>query len=393
MTVSEPPTALHRLTDGLPEFAASVFGRRPMHFPRVDAGGFQDLLSLSDVDHLVTSTGLRTPAFRLVRHGTTLPRSTVTKRARIGSKPVDDLVDVASVRAEFAAGASIVLQGLHRSWGPVGAFCRSLEAELTHPVQANAYLTPPVAQGLDLHEDRHDVFALQTHGVKRWVVHPGNDEEPWDLQLRPGDVLYLPAGTRHAAQTTDQPSLHLTLGVRTVTWGKVLREVVDRMLAAADQAELGEPLPVRWAEDPTSLAREVEERFTSLLQGSGDDGVSATALAALADRFWQGSPPDLSGSIVDVLELPALDDTTRLRVRAGAVCRLREHDGRLEVTLADRRLRTPLQLAPALHRILELHRFLPKELDGVLDEPSRLVLARRLVREGLLTIDRDPTHG
>jgi bifunctional lysine-specific demethylase and histidyl-hydroxylase NO66 len=71
-------------------------------------------------------------------------------------------------------------------------------------VQANAYLTPPVAQGLNLHGDPHDVFAVQTHGVKRWVVEPP-DEPRWELELRPGDVLYLPAGTRHAAQTIDRP--------------------------------------------------------------------------------------------------------------------------------------------------------------------------------------------
>jgi hypothetical protein len=32
--------------------------------------------------------------------------------------------------------------------------------------------------------------------------------------------------------------------------------------------------------------------------------------------------------------------------------------------------------------------FAPKELDDLIDEPSRLVLCRRLVREGLLTMDR-----
>ena len=391
--VNQDRNALRRLTGAVPEFGTDVFGRRPLYLPAVDADGFADLLSLADVDHIVTSTGLRAPAFRLVREGATLPAGRVTRQVRIGSKPVHDLVDVAAVQREFADGATIVLQGLHRSWPAVATFCRSLEAQLTHPVQANAYLTPPVAQGLDLHADPHDVFALQTHGVKRWVVH-AREEEPWDLQLRPGDVLYLPAGTRHAAQTTDEPSLHLTLGVRTLTWKDAVRRALESMLAEVDgEAELAEPLPAAWADDPTALADALRDRLEGLVRSTDHGSTVGTALSALAEGFWQGSPPDLSGSLLDTLEIAAIEDATRLRVRADAICRLRERDDRLEVMLRDRLLRTPSDLAPAFRRVLELHTFAPKELDGLLDEPSRLVLTRRLVREGLLTVDRDPPHG
>ena len=39
-------------------------------------------------------------------------------------------------------------------------------ADLGHPVQANAYITPPSNRGFDPHYDVHDVFILQTAGVK-----------------------------------------------------------------------------------------------------------------------------------------------------------------------------------------------------------------------------------
>ena len=381
-------SALARLVGDEDAFVADDLGRRPRFLRDVDPDGFVDLLSLDDVDRVVAGSGLRAPAFRLVRAGASLPIGSVTRTARIGSRPVHDLVDVAAVHREFAAGATIVLQGLHRSWAPVAAFCRSLEGTLTHRVQANAYLTPPVAQGLNLHGDPHDVFALQTHGVKRWVVEPP-DEPRWELELQPGDVLYLPAGTRHAAQTIDRPSLHLTIGVRSTTW----REVVERAVAAAVGATAGldQPLPGRWAETPEELAAELHRHLAAVAEALTDERLVEEVPAAVADRFWSTRLPDLTGGIRDLLELDGLDDGTPLRVRPAVTCRVRVEGDRATVLLGDRRLTVPSGVAAIVERIVALGAFAPKELDELIDEPSRLVLCRRLVREGLLTIDRPAT--
>jgi bifunctional lysine-specific demethylase and histidyl-hydroxylase NO66 len=382
--------ALARLVGDEQRFVADDLGRRPRYLQGADPDGFTDLLSLDDVDRVVAGSGLRAPAFRLVRAGATLPTARVTRTARIGSRPVHDLVDVAAVQREFAAGATIVLQGLHRSWPPVAAFCRSLEATLTHRVQANAYLTPPVAQGLNLHGDPHDVFALQTHGVKRWVVEPPG-EPRWELELRPGDVLYLPAGTRHAAQTIDRPSLHLTIGVRATTW----RELVDRAVTSAlgSTPGLDTALPGGWAERPEALASELRRHLGAVAEALTDEAVADVVPEGVADRFWSTRLPDLTGGLRDVLELDDLDDLTRLRVRPAATCRLHVDGDRTTIVLGDRRLTAPAAVAPVVERILVLGTFAPKELDELVDEPSRLVLCRRLVREGLLTIDRDATAG
>jgi bifunctional lysine-specific demethylase and histidyl-hydroxylase NO66 len=387
--VSSGSSALQRLVGDVPSFLTDRFGARPVHVERADAGGFADLLSLDDVDRIVAGSGLRAPAFRLVRDGATLPRSQVTKRARIGSRPVTDLVDVQAVHEAVAGGATLVLQGLHRSWAPVTQLCRDLELTLTHPAQANAYLTPPVAQGLDLHADPHDVFAVQTHGTKRWVVHPPGTDEPWDLVLRPGDVLYLPAGTRHAAQTTEQPSLHLTVGVRTVRWRDLVRRAVDGLL---DDPTFAASLPAGWADAPATLSSTLEARLADL-QGALASLPAERLCAAEAASFHAGRTPDLTGGLRDRLELDSLDDATPLRRRPGTGCHLETGGDHLEVHLGDRRLRMPATLAPSMERIVELDRFRPGDLDDLLDGPSRLVLCRRLVREGLVTFDRDRPEG
>jgi hypothetical protein len=56
------------------------------------------------------------------------------------------------------------------------------------------------------------------------------------------------------------------------------------------------------------------------------------------------------------------------------------------VLLGDRELTMPARLAAPLEEIRSAGTFRPADLAGHLDEQSRLVVCRRLVREGLLEV-------
>jgi bifunctional lysine-specific demethylase and histidyl-hydroxylase NO66 len=374
--------------------------------PRRGAGpeGFDDLLSLDGVDRFL-STSPRTPAFRLVKDGQPLPPAAYTKSGRIGSQPLADLADAGKVYDHFHAGATIVLQGLHRWWPPLTAFCRDLELFLTHPVQVNAYLTPPASRGLGVHHDTHDVFVLQVHGRKLWQVWdaavpfplphqrklPPGAEAPAgpplvDAELAPGDCLYVPRGFRHAARTAQTASLHLTVGISTRNWNEILREVVE---LATEEAWFREGLPLGFADDPAALASSLAERVAELRRFL--DKVDLDRVAGrTARRFWAGRAPLLAGQLQQLLALDQLDDATVVRRRSGVVCRLEVSGDRLTVLLGDRELAMPARLEPAMRRLLAAGSFAVADLAGLLDAPSRLVLVRRLVREGLLEVTREP---
>ena len=157
------------------------------------------------------------------------------------------MADVPRVLEEFERGATIVLQGLHHNWLPLARYCRRLEAFFGHPVQANAYYTPAGSQGLPVHHDTHEVISLQVAGSKRWLVYEpvlelplknqryrsalGEPGEPvLDVTLRAGDTLYLPRGWLHQALTSDEDSLHITVGINVRRW-------IDEARAELDEAE------------------------------------------------------------------------------------------------------------------------------------------------------------
>src|SRR3712207_6562334 len=167
------------------------------------------------------------------------PRSTLFPYTTLFRSEVADQVSSDAVLRLFADGSTVVLQGLHRLWPPLIEFADQLAADLGHPTQVNAYITPPSSRGFSPHYDVHDVFVLQVAGEKHWRIHepvlpdplrtqPWNEhaaavaaaaegEPVIDAVLRPGDVLYLPRGYLHAATALGEISAHLTVGVHAVT--------------------------------------------------------------------------------------------------------------------------------------------------------------------------------
>lgn len=375
---------LARCTGDAGAFLRDTWGRRAALHRGETLGGFADLLTFEEVDRLLTTTSLRTPAFRLVQAGEAIPEAAYTRSGTTGSRPVSGMVDAARVTERFRRGATIVLQGLHRYHEPVARFCRELELSLGHPCQANAYITPPGAQGLALHGDPHDVLVLQAFGRKRWEVHAAPAETarvPLDVTIAPGDCLYLPAGTPHAASTQEELSGHVTIGIHVARWRDMLDRVWSRL---ADGAGLDAPVPAGWHEDAEATSAALGSRLTALAAAFG----RADAGAELDDeirRFLSTRPPALRGLLAQEPALDAIHDATPLRRRPSSVCVLRGRGERLEVLLGDRRLEMPSWLEPAMRIVRDRERLTAADLAPAIDdEPSRLILVRRLIREGLL---------
>ena len=387
---------LRRLVGDAAAFSSSALGVQP-HRHRDD--GFDDLFSLADADEAIAGRGLRRPAVRLVRDGDVLPSSRWTRRARTGSVWIDDLVDPAKTLSLFADGATIVFQSLQRWWPPIAAFCRDLEGSLGHPVQANAYLTPAGAAGLDPHHDTHDVFVLQVHGSKAWVVrepvlsnplpHQHSDHaeaaaQPvlFEAELVAGDCLYLPRGFVHSARTQQQASLHLTLGVLATTAHDVARELVDTAVASVESLRRAVPA-LGSAEVTTEEVKSVIADLIGWLEAADADAVVASLRTARPARVVP-----LHGQLQELASLDTIADSTVVQLRTPRVHEIRTEADAVVIEMPGRRITMPAPLAPALELLLDGNAHAVADLSGLLDERSRLVLARRLVREGLLVTQR-----
>jgi Cupin superfamily protein len=305
--------------------------------------------------------------------------------------PFSRSADVERVLSEFEQGATIVIQGLHLNRAETAAFCRELEGAVGHSVQANAYYTPRGSQGLAVHHDTHDVFVLQISGEKRWLVYEpvldlplkeqryraelGAPGEPMiDTVLAPGDTLYLPRGWLHEARTSTVDSLHLTVGINVYTWLDAFNDSlgdVEDELAFRRSVDAGEPAPAE-------LLELLGARLTA-------EAVGRRKSARLERR----RRPVLDGQLTQLRALGELTLSTVVERRPTVLAAVEEDGEGLALVFHGKRLLLPARLREEAGFLAENDEpFAAADLPGRLDEPGRLVLVRRLVREGFLRIRR-----
>jgi ribosomal protein L16 Arg81 hydroxylase len=368
-------------------FLAEHWERRPLVVARDDRERFRHILATADIEKLVCETRIRAPGFRLVKEGAQLPLAGYTEDIewRPGSFSGTPLVE--RVAEELARGATLVLQALHLHWPAAALYCRALEASLGCPVQANAYLTPAISRGFAVHHDTHDVFVLQVSGRKRWRVYEpvlelplkhqrwsprlGDPGPPVDeFTLEAGQTLYLPRGWPHEATTSDDESLHLTVGLHPTTRMDALRMALD---SCADDPEFRRSLPA----DGT-LPEDLLERLAARLE---PDEVARRARR----RFVAGRRPILHDQLSQVRDLESLTATALVERRPTVIAELEEEGDAIVLVFEGKEIRFPSKAAPAVRAIgRTVDPFRAADLPGPLDVAGRLVLVRRLVREGFL---------
>jgi hypothetical protein len=394
--------ALARCVADPDTFASEHWGRAPLLTRGDDPEAFRDLLDLDGVDELLSRRGLRTPFLRLAKAGQVLDSSSFTGPGGVGAE-IGDQVRDDKVAALFGDGATVVLQALHRTWPPVIALATGLAAELGHPVQANAYVTPPSSRGFSAHYDVHDVFVMQLAGRKHWTIHapvltdPLRDQ-PWnaraasvaaaardtepaiDTILEPGDVLYLPRGWLHAATALGEVSAHLTVGVHVVT-RYALVEALTALVA--DDPELRATLPLGLdVADPDALAPHLDAVRTALSAALAR--VPAEAVARrVRRRVWTGGRPEPVGVVAGTAFAQGLAAGDVVRRRVGLPHRLRPGADEVVLELPDRNVTFPGFTAAALRALLGDHPVVVGSLPGM-EEADQVVLVRRLLREGVL---------
>ncbi|WP_319463990.1 cupin domain-containing protein [Micromonospora sp. RTP1Z1] len=389
------------------KFAAAHWGSAPLLSRAAELPnprGFTDLLSPADADELLSRRGLRTPFLRVAKDGQLVPAARYTGGGGAGAEIGDQVLDE-KVLELYAAGATLVLQGLHRIWPALVDFALDLGTALRQPLQVNAYLTPAGSQGFATHYDTHDVFVLQVDGHKHWRIHPPVlpdplEKQPWggradevsataegtaalDVVLEPGDALYLPRGWLHSAQAQESGSLHLTVGIRALTRYAMVEEL---LALAAEDARLRAGLPFGTdVADPDAIEPELTETVEALRDWLLRADPAAIA-ARLRNRVWLAARPAPIRPLAQAAALAALDADSRVTPRAGLHWQLTPTgDGKVALRLFDRTITLPGTCEPALRAVLTGEVTRVGDLPALDDDADRVVLARRLLKESVLT--------
>jgi lysine-specific demethylase/histidyl-hydroxylase NO66 len=276
---------------------------------------FDEFFSVRDLDRLLDEGALPLSSVRLFRDGLPLRGDLVARRRERGNGVAGPIADAAQVAAQVAAGATLVVEELQTYLPGVAAFARQLSAETGAGTYCAAFVTPPGVRGVAAHFDVVSVFIRQVLGTKRWLIREpeqrwpiresaltGRATEPvLDVELHAGQCLYIPRGYVHAGETAHEGSVHLSIGLKPVTWAATLHRLIDA--AASADERLRESLPYAFpSADHEELTRMLRERV-ELLGASAVGASGSAALAALRPRRGPVPPPP-GGRLTEVLTRP-----------------------------------------------------------------------------------------
>lgn len=230
----------------LEDFLNNNWTNKAVVIPREGKKDFAHLFSWEKLNYLLNFHELKYPDIRLA----------------VAGKVLDASENVNLIK-QCQSGSTLIINQVHKLIPEIAEFAAEIKADLGYPNQVNAYCSWPEKQGFSSHYDTHEVFILQTDGIKQWYVFADTIKYPLIDQkssafsppetppyltctLHPGDVLYIPRGHWHYAVASDEPSLHLTLGIHGKTGIDILEWLVGEL---RQQEEWRQSLPLRIKSD------------------------------------------------------------------------------------------------------------------------------------------------
>ncbi|CAN8063808.1 unnamed protein product [Agarophyton chilense] len=363
----------------LQHFFSTYFEKKPLLLRNARCK-FDSLTSLDEVKHLVTSGklqyGKHVDVTSYDAHG---GRQTLNGQGVCGEKAWKQLEQ---------NGCSIRMLRPQEHVEAIYRVCAHLEAFVECMVGANVYVTPAQSQGFAPHFDDIDAFVCQVEGRKRWRVYKrredGLDELPRkssidfeqqevekggrcvDTVLEQGDMLYMPRGYVHQAESCELRSVHVTLSMfQQWTWADLLLQSFRTAIEqhAVRDVRLRRSLPLRFtsymgvchsAAGATASKRKkrrmFEQSFRRVLDAVGEHYALDTAADEMACKFMAARlpPPCVAEAGVDadedeeaaVAAAETVSDESAVRAVGGGVGRVcMRPDGVASVTSCARNSR------------------------------------------------------
>jgi 50S ribosomal protein L16 3-hydroxylase len=129
------------------------------------------------------------------------------------------ITELSVVRALVDEGHTVFIRHAERHHPGLAELATAFETTFLGPVNIHVFVTPAGAPGFSWHYDAEDVFIIQTQGAKEYSLRK-NTVNPWPVeetlpadmqyerevmplmrvQLRAGDLLYIPCGYWHKAE-------------------------------------------------------------------------------------------------------------------------------------------------------------------------------------------------
>lgn len=383
---------LHPLS--IDQFESKYWEKNLLVIQRNNPSFYNSLFQIDNVDQVLDVSRPKGNSLRVVKNQ--VPMLPTKYENQDGSLNLNQLY------AAYADGYTIVINDVDRFWQPLRTLCRNITSVLSHYAKGNVYLTPKNEKALLPHYDTHDVYVLQIHGKKNWILYDTPMETPLlnshqpifkreqlsnprEITLNAGDLMYMPRGLPHEAYTTDESSVHITIGIYPAQWVDLITKSVESL--AYQFPEMRKALPVGflnaeiWSDDFTAT---FNANFQEILKTVFNSVNVTESTNILREELRTKQIPNGDGHFHQIDNIDALTLDTKLEKRPGLNCTVQVAGIFCRIIFPGNVIKGPARIAQTLQFVSDAKQhFMLKDLPG-LSDTNKIKLAARLIRGGLL---------
>tara|TARA_B110000259_G_C13976339_1_gene386881 strand:- start:165 stop:1382 length:1218 start_codon:yes stop_codon:yes gene_type:complete len=392
--ISDFNDLIHPIT--LNDFKEKHWDKKVLLIRRKDTTYYESLLTIAKVDEVLDLHRPKGASLRVVKNQEPLSSSKYENK--------DGSLNLNQLYASYGDGYTIVINEIDRFWKPIKNLCQNIKHLLNHKTKGNMYLTPKNQKALLPHYDTHDVFVLQVAGKKHWKIYDDEYKTPLvnsfqpifnreqlkglkEITLNAGDMIYIPRGVPHEAYTTDDSSLHLTIGVYPTQWLDVISKSLQNF--AQTDSSLRDSLPIGYLsnkEDLKSISTMIEKISENLFKEISNEQNLMGALQLLSEEFRTENPPKGDGHFNSLDEMEEMDLKTNLVKRVNMNCKVQQIGSAVRIIYQGGVVRGPIGIRKSLEFIADNNTVFQVNQIPVLNDENKIKLTKRLIRGGLLCV-------
>lgn len=376
-------------------FLSTYWETQPLLLARQNPAYYSALFSSAELEEVLQYVRPKPPDLRVVLEQVELPSARYVN--------TDGSLNINQLYKAYGEGYTLVVNSLQRFVPKLALLCRQLQELMNFAVEFNVYLTPANSHGLHPHYDTHDVFVLQIEGKKSWSLYGSAQQCPLlgtfqpvipvevlpplerVVELTAGDLLYLPRGHIHDAATTDEHSMHITIGVYPTQWADLVSTALTNL--SLQDVRFRKALPVGYLNNH-SARHEVSQRLQELVKVFAESFSADLVYEVLTDQLIRKSTP-LADNHFASLNAAAkkINLKTQLAKRADMRCRVTDADNVARLHFPGNTMKASSDYKDAFLFVAHSDgAFEVSALPDSLDPGRKIVLAQRLIRGGLLQI-------
>ncbi|MGS2720484.1 JmjC domain-containing protein [Paraglaciecola aestuariivivens] len=301
------------------------------------------------------------------------------------------------IKAYHASGYTVRIPDVEKMAPPLSQFTRALEQIFNTKVGVVIFWSDNDSSA-PVHYDELDVIAIQLKGQKRWLIsdEPSHQPNAWKgwgeappnlgrhqvYDVGPGDLLYLPRGTAHTAQSLSE-SIHLSIGFVPVTVRETLIALIDNLADINQPLRSNAGLRADNITSQDSLSCIVEQ-----LQSSVQNLASQSQSAAFVQQSLNKRKARL---VFDLAKLQHSQTNNKVLITSTikhhplAISELVATPEILDLRIPGEQILIHPGAQEALQYILNTPSFVVSNIPGGLGDEVKIALVNRLIMSGFLT--------